>query len=99
MKCKEMNKWLRMIRNDQKTSEWWVVLQAKLRGHYQYYGVSGNMPSLKKFYTLTEHMVMKWLNRRKQRKSFNWESFRKYREYYPLPQPKIVHNFYTLSPV
>jgi RNA-directed DNA polymerase len=97
MKCKEMNKWLRMIRNDQKTSEWWVVLQAKLRGHYQYYGVSGNMPSLKKFYTLTEHMVMKWLNRRKQRKSFNWESFRKYREYYPLPQPKIVHNFYTLS--
>jgi len=98
-KCKEMNNWLRTIRNYQKTSEWWPVLQAKLRGHYQYYGVSGNMLYLKKFYTLTERMVLKWLNRRRQRKSFNWESFRKYREYYPLPKPKIVHDFYTLSPV
>jgi RNA-directed DNA polymerase len=99
MKCKEMNNWLRKIRNDQKTSEWWPVLQAKLRGHYQYYGVSGNMPYLEKFYTLTERMVMKWLNRRRQRKSFNWERFREYREHYPLPKPRIVHNFYTLSPV
>ena len=99
MKCKDMNNWLRKIRNYQKTSEWWPILQAKLRGHYQYYGVSGNMLYLKKFYTFTEHMVMKWLNRRRQRKSFNWASFRKYREYYPLPRPSIVHNFYTLSPV
>jgi RNA-directed DNA polymerase len=99
MKCKDMNNWLRKIRNYQKTSEWWPILQAKLRGHYQYYGVSGNMLYLKKFYTFTEHMVMKWLNRRRQRKSFNWASFRKYREYYPLPRPRIVHNFYTLSPV
>jgi RNA-directed DNA polymerase len=30
MKCKEMNKWLRKIRNDQRTREWWAVLQAKL---------------------------------------------------------------------
>jgi group II intron reverse transcriptase/maturase len=99
MKCKEMNNWLRQIRNYQKTREWWPVLQAKLRGHYQYYGVSGNMPFLEKFYSLTERMVLKWLNRRRQRKSFNWESFRRYRECYPLPKPRIVHNFYTLSPV
>jgi RNA-directed DNA polymerase len=99
MKCKEMNTWLRKIRNNQKTREWWPVLQAKLRGHYQYYGVSGNMPYLEKYYTLTERMVMKWLNRRRQRKSFNWERFREYREYYPLPKPRIVHNLYTLSPV
>jgi RNA-directed DNA polymerase len=83
-KCKEINNWLRTIRNYQKTSEWWPVLQAKLRGHYQYYGVSGNMLYLKEFYTLTERMVMKWLNRRNQLKLFNWESFRKYREYYPF---------------
>jgi len=99
MKCKEMNNWLRKIRNYKKAKEWWPVLQAKLRGHYQYYGVSGNMLLLNKYYNLTERMVFKWLNRRSQCKSFNWESFRKYREHYPLPKPKIVHNFYTLSPV
>ena len=99
MKCKEMNNWLRKIRNYKKAKEWWPILQAKLRGHYQYYGVSGNMPALEHFYSLTERMTLKWLNRRSQCKSFNWESFRKYREHYPLPKPRIVHNLYTLSPV
>jgi len=99
IKCKEMNIWLRKIRNYRKTKEWWLVLCAKLRGHYQYYGVSGNMRSLNQFYNLVERMTLKWLNRRSQRQSFNWEEFRRYREHYPLPQPRIVHDFYTLSPV
>ncbi len=99
MKCKEMNNWLRKIRNYRKAKEWWPVLQAKLRGHYQYYGVSGNMRSLRRFYSLTLRMTLKWLNRRSQRKSFNWTSFERYLEHYPLPEPRIVHNLYTLSPV
>ena len=99
MKCKDMNNWLRKIRNFRKAKEWWPILQAKLRGHYQYYGVSGNMQSLKRFYTLTLRMTLKWLNRRSQRKSFSWKMFYKYSEHYPLPMPKIVHNLYTLSPV
>ena len=99
IKCKEMNAWLRKIRNYRKTKEWWPVLCAKLCGHYQYYGVSGNMRSLNQFYNLVERMTLKWLNRRSQRQSFNWEAFRRYREHYPLPQPSIVHNFYTLSPI
>ena len=99
MKCKEMNNWLRKIRNYRKAKEWWPVLQAKLRGHYQYYGVSGNMRSLRRFYSQTLRMTLKWLNRRSQRKSFNRTSFEKYLEHYPLPEPRIVHNLYTLSPV
>lgn len=99
MKCKEMNNWLMKIRNYRKAKEWWPVLQAKLRGHYQYYGISGNMRSLRCYYIRTIRMVYKWLNRRSQRKSFSWKSFLKYLERYPLPMPKIVHNLYTLSPV
>jgi len=99
MKCKEMNNWLRKIRNYRKAKEWWPVLQAKLRGHYQYYGISGNMRSLRRFYWLTLRMTLKWLNRRSQRKSFSWKGYEKYLEHYPLPEPKVVHNLYTLSPV
>ena len=98
-KCKQMNIWLGDIRNCMKAKEWWPILQAKLRGHYQYYGVSGNMRSMNRFYALTIRMVFKWLNRRSQRKSFGWKSFYKYLERHPLPRPKIVHNMYTLSPV
>jgi len=99
MKCKEMNNWLKKMRNYKQSKEWWPILQAKLRGHYQYYGVSGNMQSLKRFYSLTLRMTLKWLNRRSQRKSYSWEGFYRYLDHYPLPEPKIVHNLYTLSPV
>ena len=99
MKCKELNNWLRKIRSFKKAKEWWPVLRAKLRGHYQYYGVSGNMRSLQRYYRVTLRMTVKWLNRRSQRKSFNRASFEKYLEHYPLPEPRIVHNLYTLSPV
>jgi len=99
MKCKEMNNWLRKIRNYKKAKEWWPVLQAKLRGHYQYYGISGNMRSLQCFYLLTVRMTLKWLNRRSQRQSYSWKGFTKYLEHYPLPKPRIVHNLYTLSPI
>ncbi|MCP4708541.1 MAG: group II intron reverse transcriptase/maturase, partial [Planctomycetes bacterium] len=95
--CQEMNHWLRKIRNCTKVKKWWPILQAKLRGHYQYYGVSGNMRALKRYYARALRLILKWLNRRSQRKSFNWEGFKECLKHYPLPQPRIVHNLYTLS--
>jgi len=98
-KCKELNEWLRKIRNFLPAKEWWPILAAKLRGHYQYYGVSGNMPSLQRFHRVALRLALKWLNRRSQRRSFSWEGFNRYLQHYPLPKPRIVHNLYTLSPV
>lgn len=97
--CKELNNWLRMIRNFKQAKEWWPVLQAKLRGHYQYYGIRGNMRAIGRFYRLAVRMTFKWLNRRSQRKSFNWERFSTYLERYPLPKPKIVQRQSIPSPV
>jgi group II intron reverse transcriptase/maturase len=97
-KCKEMNSWLKAIRNLYKTKDWWKILQAKLRGHIQYYGVSENYNGVERFYKFTIQMVRKWLNRRSQKRKMSWEKFTKYLEHYPLPKPRIVHNFY-ISPV
>jgi len=97
-KCKELNAWLKRIRNFLPVKEWWATLAAKLRGHYQYYGVSGNMPSVQRYYRLAMRLALKWLNRRSQRRSFNWAGFDAYLKHYPLPKPRIVHNLYTLSP-
>ena len=99
MRCKEMNVWLKSVRNADKAKRWWPILAAKLRGHYQYYGVSGNMRSLKRYHYITIRLLFKWLNRRSQKNSFNWEEFKAYLNHYPLPKPRIVHNIYTLSPV
>ncbi|MHB9139780.1 MAG: group II intron reverse transcriptase/maturase [Victivallaceae bacterium] len=96
-KCKEMTDWLKGIRNLEKPKEWWNTLKAKLRGHYQYYGVSENMRGIKAYYVHTLRMLFKWLNKRSQKKSMNWRGFNNYLQCYPLPMPKITQNFYILS--
>jgi len=92
--CRAMNEWLRSIRNWCKTKEWWLILASKLRGHYQYYGVSGNSRMLKMFYYRVMRLVHKWLNRRSQRNRWNWERFTEYLGHYPLPLPHIAHKLY-----
>src|SRR5208337_4739989 len=49
-KCGELNEWLKAVRNRCRVKEWWPVLKAKLTGHYQYYGISGNMRLLSRYY-------------------------------------------------
>jgi RNA-directed DNA polymerase len=73
----------------------WDKLSLKIRGHYQYYGVSDNSRSLEKYNLEVKRIIYKWMNRRSQRQSFNWEQFDKYLKRYPLPKPKIVYSFYT----
>jgi group II intron reverse transcriptase/maturase len=98
-KCKEMNKWLKSVRNQTKTMEWWKTLQAKLQGHIQYYGVSENFHHVMRFCKITVRQVKNWLNRRSQKKKMGWGRFNRYLKKYPLPQARIVHSFYTSSPV
>ncbi len=96
-KCKDMNQWLKKIRNKEKTKEWWKTLRSKLRGHFQYYGVSGNYKWIENYYKETMCLLHKWLNRRSKKRKMSWEKFNNYLTHYPLPRPRIRHNFYTLS--
>jgi len=96
-RMKEMNQWLKEVRNLVKTKEWWKVLETKLTGHYRYYGISGNIREMQAFYGCTRELAFKWVNRRSQKKSYNWAQFLKYLKHNPLPEPKIYHSIYTLS--
>jgi group II intron reverse transcriptase/maturase len=94
-KCKEMGVWLKTTVRQRKIKEWWGILKAKLSGHYQYYGISENYRGVKTFYMKTIRMVLKWMNRRSQKNSMNWENFTEYLKHYPLPKPRIVKSFYV----
>jgi len=96
-KCKELNAWLKAVRNAMPTKEWWPILAAKLRGHYQYYGISGNIRALQRYYAVALRLTRKWLSRRSQRGKLWWKQFTEYVKHYPLPQPAIKHNLFTLS--
>jgi len=96
-KCIELNAWLKAVRNASPVQEWWPVLKAKVTGHYQYYGVSGNYVMIRSYYVKALKLAMRWLNRRSQKKRFNMGSYRNYLELHPLPIPRLAHNFYTLK--
>jgi len=96
-KIKATNLWLKNVRNLVELKQWWQVLGKKLIGHYNYYGISGNTPQIRKFYKRSVSLAYKWINRRSQKKSYNWEQFCRFLKYNPLPRPKIYHLTYTLS--
>ncbi|MDM8335809.1 group II intron reverse transcriptase/maturase [Wolbachia pipientis] len=96
-KLKEIKEWLKTIRNQICLKDWWQVLKAKLRGHYNYFGVSGNYRWLSKFNWAVKKLTFRWINRRSQKKSMNWEQFVHYTQVNPLPEPKICFSLYTLG--
>src|SRR5574340_903905 len=94
-KMKEMNWWMKHIRNRVELNDWWKLLGIKVLGLFQYYGMSGNFRWLQNFYHHTVGLAYKWITRRSQRKSFNWEQFLNFIQFNPLPKPKICHSLYT----
>ena len=98
-KYKAMNEWLKQSRNSMGLKEWWSILKRKLVGHYQYYGIRGNMRSLQSYYIQVLRLTYKWINRRSQRRSYTWEQYSRWIRNNPLPQPKIYHKPYKLTTV
>jgi len=91
----KMNRWLKQIRNQLLIKDIWQLLMLKLKGHYNYYGVSGNFKSINRYYRKTRALTFKWLNRRSQKKSWNWEGFAKYESSHPLPRPQLTYAIYN----
>lgn len=59
----------------------------KLRGYYRYFGIHGNSRSLWLFHFTAMRILQKWLNRRSDRRSYNWAGFRELVEHFQVPGP------------
>lgn len=69
------------------------VLKSKLLGHYRYYGVTYNFRGINKYYHYIRKELYKWLNRRSQKKSYNWEQFdNKVNEEWNISKPRLYIN-------
>jgi RNA-directed DNA polymerase len=65
-------------------------LWSRLQGHYNYFGVNGNLRSLACLLWHARRAWRKWLNRRSQRARLTWERFQAVVQRYPLPSPRIM---------
>ncbi|MGI2299276.1 hypothetical protein ACRRVC_01120 [Candidatus Cardinium hertigii] len=67
-------------------------LNAVPRGHYNYYGVTGNYPSISSFYRHVVNMWHKYLGRRSQRGYIKWDKYRDIIKRYGLIKPYLPHS-------
>ena len=86
---RSFTEWIKRYRNKRKP---WIFgrLNSKLRGYYNYYGVIGNMKMLLKYFNGVMRLLFKWLNRRSQRKSYNYKGFRELCKHFKVLRPRIV---------
>ncbi|MCG8375563.1 MAG: group II intron reverse transcriptase/maturase, partial [Chlorobiales bacterium] len=94
VKLKRVSQWCKENRNLLRLRELWKSFCSKLRGHIQYYGVTFNAPAVGWFVRQSIQIFVKWLNRRSQRRSMNFEQFNQYMQIYPAPLIRIHHKLY-----
>ena len=90
-KLKKVKEWVKQERHKAPMKKLWDRFCKKLGGHIAYYGVSHNFRQVQSFVTRSTRIFFKWMNRRSQKKSFNWKDFQKFLQRNPLPKVRIVH--------
>lgn len=88
-----INQWCRDNRHLALDKQW-QALKIKLRGHYGYYGISGNSRQLNKFRENVRRYWFKWLNRKGKRACLDWEAYVQILKRFPLPMPSITVKLY-----
>jgi RNA-directed DNA polymerase len=87
-----VTKWCRENRH-RSIREQHAHLGAMMRGHYAYYGISGNYRRLSWYAYTVVRIWRKWLSRRDRRGSMNWSRFAELLRRHPLPAARIVHSY------
>ena len=90
---KRVDGWLRANRS-LKIRKQWELLCSKIRGHYQYYGVTGNIHSLARYLRQVKRRWLYWLRRRSQKSRMTWKRFTRILKHLPLPPPTIPKSVY-----
>jgi hypothetical protein len=70
------------------------TLCSKVRGHYAFFGVTGNGQRLRGFLCEVEHAWQKWLNRRSRKAHMYWTRFERILKHYPLPPVRLPRSTY-----
>jgi group II intron reverse transcriptase/maturase len=77
--------------------EMWHTLNAKLRGHYQYYGINDNWPLLMAYRDHARRMAQRHISRRSQNSYFSWPKFNAFLEQNPLASPQRLTDLIAMS--
>jgi group II intron reverse transcriptase/maturase len=83
--------WCRLNRH-RPVAEQHQTLGAKLRGHFAYYGITGNGGALHQFRDAVTRAWRQWLSRRSRGNPLAWDHVTRLLARYPLPPAVVVHS-------
>lgn len=66
--------------------------RVKLQGALNYYAITDNTPMCRNYQHEVESLLFKWLNRRSQRRSYNWREFKDALRWVRWPRVVIKHD-------
>src|SRR5215471_14961578 len=81
--------WCQVHRHDD-VGKQQATLNAKLRGHYRYYGRPTNHRSVWQFYRGVRRLWKTWLDRRSRGKNLTWAAYEQLLRRHPLVRPRIT---------
>jgi hypothetical protein len=92
---KAISQWMQKNRH-RRVGEQWKTLVQKLRGHFGYYGITGNGEALERFREEVKRLWHKWLDRRsRNRGGMSWQRFAELMKRFPFPPARVVHSIYA----
>lgn len=84
----ELYQWIKYQRS-KPLRDWMPSLKRKLTGLRNYFGLPDNSRSLSRLFKHVLHSLYKWLNRRSQRRSYNWTSLKVMLGYFQIEPPRV----------
>jgi group II intron reverse transcriptase/maturase len=83
--CRRMMHWPLKVQHDR--------LCRMLKGHYGYFGITGNFRRLVRLHHEVRRVWRSWLSRRSSKSYLKWERYERVLQRLALPLPRIVHRY------
>ena len=84
----EFYSWIKLNRS-KRLNQFMPALKRKLVGFRNYFGLPDNSRSVNDVYSFVLHSLYKWLNRRSQKRSFNWYGFKDMLRYFQIEPLRV----------
>ncbi len=94
-KIQEFKIWIKSNRNIP-LKDIMGTVKKKLIGHYNYYGITDNSEGISRYLYEICKLLFRWLNRRSQKRSYDWNGFNQMIIVFKLPTPKIKVSIYAI---
>ena len=92
-KCREVHQLLKRMRK-LPVADIIHKLDQILVGYFHYYGITDNIDKLADFCCAVRKSLFYWLNRRSERRSYDWDGFNALLKEYPLVRPRVYVSIY-----